>query len=123
MSDHKERYERGELATTSGQPPKQFDSPAPDPETFDEGSHKGQHKDYWVLSESERAKGFVRPVRSAYRHAKCGTVTTMGRALAETCARDPHFYGSTFCVSCGSHFRVGADGEFTWDGTNEKVGT
>ena len=123
MSDHKERYERGELATTSGQTPKHFDSPAPDPEVFDEGSHKGQHKDYWVLSESERAKGFVRPVRSAYRHAKCGTVTTMGRALAETYARDPHFYGSTFCVNCGSHFRVGADGEFTWAGTDEKVGT
>lgn len=53
----------------------------------------------------------------------CGTVTTMGRALAETYARDPAFYGSTFCCGCGAHYRVGADGEFVWDGTEERVGT
>lgn len=122
MSDHRERYEAGELSTTSGNAPKHFDSPAPDPEIIQSGSAAGQHKDYWVLSEAERAKGFVRPVRSAYRHEKCGTVTTMGRALSETYARDPHFYGSTFCVRCGSHFPVGEHGEFTWDGTSEKVG-
>jgi hypothetical protein len=119
MSDHKERYERGELATTSGETPKHFDSPAPDPET----DSRGMHKSYWVLSESERAKGFVRPVRRAYLHETCGSVTTMGVALAETYARDPHFYGSTYCVHCGAHFRVGEHGEFTWDGTTEKVGT
>lgn len=28
----------------------------------------GQQKDYVVLSDAERAKGFVRPVRAAYRH-------------------------------------------------------
>jgi hypothetical protein len=28
----------------------------------------GQHKDYYVLCEEERAKGFVRPVRDAYVH-------------------------------------------------------
>lgn len=26
------------------------------------------HTQYWVLSERERAKGFVRPVRQSYRH-------------------------------------------------------
>jgi hypothetical protein len=119
MSDHKERYDRGELSTTSGEMPKHFDSPAPDPEV----DARGMHKSYWVLSESERAKGFVRPVRRSYRHDKCGSVTTMGVALAETYARDPKFYGSTFCVNCGGHFRVGQDGEFTWAGETEKVGT
>lgn len=136
-----------------------------------------QHDVYLVLSEEERAKGFVRPVRHAYRHvgppgpkhvlrdltdeereryggheyekfepyppgykgsavgrfwtqeqlggvAKgCGTVTTMGRALSETYARNPHFYGATYCCGCMKHFAVGADGEFVWEGTNERVGT
>lgn len=83
----------------------------------------GMQKAYVVLSAEERAKGFVRPVRSSYVHDKCGGVTTMGRSLAETYARDPHFYSGTFCVNCRAHFPVGADGEFTWDGTTEKVGT
>lgn len=169
MSDHPERV------TLSGRPPETTDpgAPAPiDPTT-------GMHRDYWVLSEAERAKGFVRPVRSSYRHvgiagpkhplrdlteeekaryaekygyvkfepnpdhpAKssvigtfwtqaqldnigkgCGTVTTMGRALAETYARDPRFYGSTFCCGCGTHLPVGKGGEFVWDGSQERVGT
>lgn len=83
----------------------------------------GQQKGYVVLSAEERAKGFVRPVRSAYVHDKCGGVTTMGLALAETYAREPGFYSGTFCASCRKHFPVGADGEFTWDGTADKVGT
>ena len=70
---------------------------------------------YLVLSDEERAKGFVRPVRRAYIHLECGSVTTMGQAIAETYARDPHFYGATFCVHCGKHRPVGADGEFVWD--------
>ena len=76
-----------------------------------------------VLSDEERAKGFVRPVRRSYVHAKCGVVTTMGQALAETYARQPGFYSGTFCCGCAAHFPVGEDGEFVWDGTNEKVGT
>lgn len=76
-----------------------------------------QAKAYLVLSEDERAKGFVRPYRDAYRHETCGTVTTMGRALAETYARDPKFYGGTYCVKCQMHRQVA---EFRWyemDGT------
>lgn len=53
----------------------------------------------------------------------CGTVTTMGQALAETYARDPSFYGSTFCCGCGVHLPVGEKGEFVWEGTQERVGT
>lgn len=131
----------------------------------------GQNEKYLVLSEEERKKGFVRPVRRSYQHvglkpkyplralteeecyrfdpdakngyvkfeeypkdsgpngkfwtAKelrggCGTVTTMGQALAETYARNPKFYGATFCCTCGVHLPVG---EFVWGGTNEIVGS
>lgn len=91
-----------------------------DPET-------GMQMSYLVLSDEERAKGFVRPVRRSYVHAKnlggCGAVTTMGQAIAETYARDPKFYGGTFCANCGDHFPVGEYGEFIWDKTDMKVGT
>lgn len=136
----------------------------------DQQNPTGQHGTYLILSEDERAKGFVRPVRDSYRHvgqtpknplrdltpdeherydqygyvkfeaypesessvvgrfwtteqlrgSACGTVTTMGRALAETYARDPHFYGATFCVHCNRHLPVA---EFVWDGTDEVVGS
>jgi hypothetical protein len=140
----------------------------------------GQNKAYIVLSEEERAKGFVRPVRTKYVHvgrqveigtiepledhgneyysrekgyvaflkypesespkigryikqdeldafnAKkahvggCGTLTIMHHEIAETYARNPKFYGSTFCCGCNTHLPVA---EFEWDGTNEKVGS
>lgn len=99
---------------------------------------------YLVLSESERAKGFVRPVRDSYRHVGreeqqlvndwtrasedahrvriggCGTITTMGRALAETYARIPTFYGATYCCTCCAHFPVG---EFVWTADGSVVGS
>jgi hypothetical protein len=154
-------------ATLSGRPPElPHDAPAPapiDPNT-------GMHRDYWVLPESERAKGFVRPYRDSYRHVGerpkyplrdltaeekeqgdkygyvkyeeypesmrpllgrswskkdldrrgCGTVTTMGRALSETYARDPKYYGATFCCGCGKHFPVA---EFVWTADGEIVGS
>lgn len=83
----------------------------------------GQQKGYVVLAEEERAKGFVRPVRRSYIHLKCGAVTKMGQAIAETYARNPDFYSGTFCCACGAHFPVGPDGEFVWDDSDEKVGT
>jgi hypothetical protein len=92
-------------------------------EIIQEGDRKGQQKGYVVLSEEERAKGFVRPIRASYKHLKCGGVTTMGHSLAETYARDPFFYSGTFCCHCGTHFPVGENGEFVWQGTAEKVGT
>ncbi len=86
-----------------------------------------QAEAYLVLSDEERAKGFVRPVRRSYQHLVCGTVTTMAQAIAETYARDPRFYGATYCVACRQHLRVGEQGEFVWvvDGvpTDLKVGT
>ena len=74
----------------------------------------GMQESYLVLSPDERAKGFVRPVRQSYIHEKCGAVTTMGLAIAETYARDPHYYGGTYCATCRGHFPVGPDGEFVW---------
>jgi hypothetical protein len=76
---------------------------------------------YLVLPEEQRAKGFVRPFRTTYQHTLgCGGRTSMSRALAETYARDPKFYGSTWCVGCSMHRPVD---EFNWDGTDERVGS
>lgn len=50
----------------------------------------------------------------------CGTVTKMGRELSETYARNPHFYGATYCVGCQMHRPVR---EFVWDVDGETVGS
>ena len=47
----------------------------------------------------------------------------MAQTIAETYARDPGFYSGTFCCACAAHFPIGANGEFVWHGSNEKVGT
>jgi hypothetical protein len=75
---------------------------------------------YLVLSEEERAKGFVRPYRDTYRHTTCGAVTTMSQPLSETYARDPAFYSGTYCCSCRMHRPVG---EFTWEPDGAVVGS
>jgi hypothetical protein len=133
----------------------------------------GQQEAYIVLTEDERANGFIRPLRRSYRHVGpegprhplrdltaeeherydrfgydkyeaypendtsvvgrfwtqtqlyavgkgCRTETTMSVPLAETYARDPTFYGATFCVGCGKHLPVG---EFVWADTTERVGS
>ncbi len=59
------------------------------PDHKDIDPNTGMQKAYVVLSEEERSKGFIRPVRQSYSHSKCGVVTKMGLALAETYARDP----------------------------------
>jgi hypothetical protein len=87
-----------------------------------DGPRAGQQQGYVVLSEEERAKGFLRPVRLTYTHLKCGADTTMARVLAETYARNPYFYSGTYCFHCRNHFPVGPKGEFVWAGTDEKVG-
>lgn len=159
--------------TTDGEPPDddRWDEDAPkpiDPKT-------GQHRAYWVLPESERAKGFVRPLRHSYLHVGppvdrdfldklrdltaeeqeryrecryvkfeeygedkspltgrfwtqkqldgiggCGTVTTMGNDIAETYARQPNYYGSTFCFHCKKHFAVE---EFVWENDRTRLGS
>lgn len=84
-----------------------------------EGAAKPQADAYLVLSEAERAKGFVRPVRQSYRH-QCGAVTTMSLPLAETYARQPDFYGATYCTGCGRHAPVR---EFCWEPDGSVVGS
>ncbi len=102
---------------------------------------RGLQEAYLVLSEEERAKGFVRPLRKTYVHlfmldgsplppepwekkpeglGGCGAATTMATAIAETYARDPKYYSLTYCVGCRTHAPVG---EFLWDGSNEVVGS
>lgn len=98
-----------------------------------------QNKKYLILSAKERAKGFIRPVRRTYVHVGingheidpkdmsksgltgngCGVATTMGLELSETYARDPKFYGSTYCVGCSKHLPVS---EFKWN-DGEVVGS
>ena len=88
-----------------------------------------QAEAYRVLSDEERAKGFVRPVRRTYVHVGtpdksvkgCGATTTMSTAIAETYARDPKFYGATYCCRCQKHLPVGEFGEFVWDGPYDPV--
>lgn len=79
---------------------------------------------YLVLSEAERGKGFVRPVRRSYIHtggdAPCGSVTTMSQALAETWSARPDFYGATYCCSCSRHLPVA---EFVWADDRSTLGT
>ena len=80
----------------------------------------GLQATYLVLSDAERARGFVEPVRQIYAHvgtagrSGCGTNTAMSLAIAETYARDPHFYGATYCAGCRTHLPVGPLGEFVW---------
>lgn len=80
----------------------------------------GQQLAYVVLTEEERKKGFIRPVRHKYIHLVCKGMTKMSNEIAETYARDPYFYSGTFCVHCGKHFPLD---QFVWDGTEIQVGT
>lgn len=50
----------------------------------------------------------------------CGATTTMNRTIAETYARDPHFYGSTYCTTCRMHLPVA---EFVWEDDGSAVGS
>ena len=85
----------------------------------------GQQEKYLVLSDEERAKGFIRPVRRTYIHVACNMHTTMGQAIAETYARDPKFYTGTFCCHCGKHFPLKKDDvpQFVWLDDKTPVGS
>ncbi len=120
------------LCTTNGKPVAEVRA--------NQRNDTGQHDGYIVLCPAERAKGFVRPYRDAYKHVGklielenddneaitthriggCGSVTTMGRALSETYARDPSFYGATFCCRCNKHLPVA---EFVWTLDGAQVGS
>ena len=78
----------------------------------------GLQKGYVVLCPEERAKGFVKPIRSSYKHLPCGCVTHIGLAIAETYARDPKFYSGMFCCACKDHFPLV---EFVWTEDGESL--
>lgn len=96
--------------TTSGEPVEKVRAEQAEP--------TGQHKAYLILCDEERERGFIKPYRDSYRHKTCGTVTRMSRPIAETYARDPFFYGATFCVGCNVHLRLS---EFTWEPDGEPM--
>lgn len=98
-------------------------SPVPSDGSHKEIQENGQQKGYVVLSEEDRRRGYVEPLRFTYVHLTCGGTTTMGREIAETYAVTPEFYSGTFCFHCKGHFPVGEKGEFLWDGTDQLVGT
>lgn len=79
-----------------------------------------QNEVYLVLSPEELVKGFCRPLRRSYKHQTCGATTTMGLTLCETYARNPKFYGSTYCATCQMHKPVG---EFNWTEDGAVVGS
>ena len=133
----------------------------------------GMQREYLILSDEERAKGFVRPVRLSYTHVGipgpkhplldltaeqaeqykgvgyvkyeaypqpadslgrywkqdqldaidkgCGGSTKMDQKIAETYARDPTFYGATFCATCGKHLPVGETGEFVCTDSKKRI--
>jgi hypothetical protein len=114
MHEHETDEQGRQMCTTSGEPPSVVRA-----KQREEGN-AGQHSSYIVLCDEERAKGFVRPYRDRYKHLKCGGVTTMGRSLSETYARDPSFYGATFCCSCNAHYPVA---EFVWTADGQQVGS
>lgn len=148
---------------------------------LDKVKENGQQACYLILSDEERAKGFIRPLRFSYTHlginwnkvphelnvfekekiidnkvyvatlyhvqdketgkfiggryltqneldqydknkytGGCGTATKMHISIAETYARNPKFYGATFCCGCGTHINVN---EFVWEHTHEIVGS
>ena len=58
--------------------------------------------------------------KAGKRLGGCGVTTTMGQQLSETYARNPRFYGSTYCTGCRKHLDVS---EFFWNNTEEPVGS
>lgn len=75
-------------------------------EEYPEGSHGSALGKFWTQRELDN-KG-------------CKGVTRMGQELAETYARNPKFYGSTYCVHCMMHLPVA---EFVWVDDGERVGS
>jgi len=78
------------VTTTDGPADPGAQGPAPGPVN----PLTGQHASYWILTPEEP-----------------GSTTRMAKSIAETYAREPKFYGATFCVACQVHAPVG---EFTW---------
>lgn len=81
-------------------------------------SHGGRYVAYEKYPDGESVVG--RFWTADQLASGCGTSTIMGEALCETYARDPKFYGATYCVGCRMHRPVE---EFTWDADGQRVGS
>ena len=100
-----------------GKPRELLNDPRPLPVVCtDEPGHPGDCT-VWAPVESDAA---LARARDSHVLGGCGSVTRMGRALSETYARDPTFYGATFCVACNQHLPVA---EFVWTLDGARVGS
>ena len=75
-------------------------------EPYEPGSHGSATGRFWTQPQLDRAGRY------------CGVVTMTALSLAETYARDPHFYSGTFCVGCGTHYPLL---EFLWEPDGEPM--
>lgn len=84
---------------------------------FDYGNKRpdGQHERHPTNTDGE----YVAPVRTKYIHSKCGVETVVGSVIAETYAKNPTFYGRTFCVGCHDYFPIS---EFNWSRDRVQLG-
>lgn len=55
-------------------------------------------------------------------HSGCGGVSTMSNELAQSFAQGKISYRYVYCSHCQKSFKVGADGEFVWYGTTDRLG-
>ena len=75
---------------------------------------------YPMLSDQEKSKGFVRPLRYTYFHPICSGTTMMSDEVAATFAKDPKFHVDLYCYKCKQNLKVN---EFLWSGSNAHVGS
>lgn len=92
------------------------------PLTEDERRRYGGNPDYVAYEEYPESEAPLvgRAWKASQLSSGCGTETVMGRALSETYARDPKFYGATYCVGCRMHLPVE---EFVWSADRQPVGS
>lgn len=84
---------------------------------FDYGEKRpdGQWERYPTNVEGE----YLAPIRNKYIHKTCGTETRIGDEIAETYAKNPSYYGRTFCVACKEHYPIS---EFHWSRDGVELG-
>jgi hypothetical protein len=87
---------------------------------------KNEHKQYdkynyigFIPNENSNSAVIGRFIKMSDLIPGCGAKTTMSLKIAETYARNPKFYGSTYCCGCQRHLPVE---EFIWEDTNIRVG-
>jgi len=107
---------RSDRTTNSGRDPEPDTEGLPAPTT--ERRSDGQHTDHWILSDEERALGFVRPVRRSYRHV--GLPAPLG-LLRDLTDEERASYGDTWAKF--EEFTDGAcRGRFWTQAELDKVG-